>query len=93
MRVTLHWAERFINWFPHNTKLYVRRKNGTDCFQEDRELFSALAPFLDGLRAEAKAEGAAEERDAIASAFENIERLEISGKDAAVIIRARGGKP
>lgn len=63
MRVTLHWAERFINFYPFNTKLYVRGARGADHTKAralERELFQALVPFLDRLRKEARAEMKAE---------------------------------
>lgn len=61
MNVKLHWAERFINWFPHHTDLYVRRKKrGEQRRILGKDVVAALASFFDGLLAEAKAEGAAE---------------------------------
>lgn len=61
MNVKLHWAERFLNWYPANTKLYVRKSKGVDYdrFKLDRDLFHQLVPFLDKLRNEALAEGKA----------------------------------
>lgn len=59
MRVKLHWAERFMNWFPAHTRLYIRGARGKGWAEQrvlDQELFDQLAPFLDQLRAEAKAE-------------------------------------
>jgi len=52
--VKLHWAERFLNWYPHNTRLYLRKKKGQEPhFQRDgKELFDQLAPFLDKLKKE-----------------------------------------
>ena len=59
LKVKLHWAERFLNWFPYNTRLYIRKKKGQDIeFQRDgKELFDQLVPFLDNLRKEAYIEG------------------------------------
>ncbi len=60
MRVTHHWAERFINFFVHNTKLMIRGERGKSQAESSRlysELGDALAPFFDGLRAEAIREG------------------------------------
>ena len=57
--VKLHWAERFINWYPFNSKLYVRGARGADHKKAralEKELFDALVPFLDGLKKEAEAE-------------------------------------
>jgi len=59
LRVKLHWAERFLNWYPHNTRLYLRKKKGQEPhFSRDgKELFDQLAPFLDKLKEEAYQEG------------------------------------
>lgn len=60
MNVKLHWAERFINWFPNNSKLYIRGEQGkgwNETQQLYSDLFKALAPFLDKLKAEAYQEG------------------------------------
>lgn len=60
MNVRLHWAERFLNWFPHHTKLYLRGERGKDMggrMALQKELFNALAPFFDALRKEALTEG------------------------------------
>ena len=59
MRVQLHWAERFINFYPFNTKLYIRGARGADHAKAralEKELFDALVPFLDKLKFEARAE-------------------------------------
>jgi len=63
MNVQLHWAERFINWYPFNTKLYVRGAKGADHAKAGaltKELFDALVPFLDKLKSEARKELARE---------------------------------
>ncbi len=55
MIVRKHWAERFIDWFPNNTKLYIRGERGKDWNETSalyKELFDQLAPFMDKLRAE-----------------------------------------
>lgn len=60
MRVQYHWAERFINWYPFNTKLYLRGEKGADWDKAqklEKELFDALVPFLDQLKKEAYQEG------------------------------------
>jgi len=60
VNVKLHWAERFLNWFPFNTKLYIRGERGASqgkASELQRELFHALAPFLDELKKEAELEG------------------------------------
>jgi len=59
LKVELHWAERFLNWFPHNTRLYIRKKKDVEPhFSRDgKELFDQLVPFLDKLRKEAYTEG------------------------------------
>ena len=60
MKVTLHWAERFLNWYPFNTKLYIRGARGASqgkAAELQSELFHALAPFLDKLKKEAELEG------------------------------------
>jgi hypothetical protein len=59
LEVKLHPAERFLNWFPKHTKLYVRGERGADWPKRnklDKELFDALVPFLEGLRHEARIE-------------------------------------
>jgi hypothetical protein len=59
MRVRLHWAERFINFYPSNTKLYVRGARGADHAKArklEKELFDSLVPFLDKLKREARIE-------------------------------------
>ena len=61
--VKYHWAERFINWFPFNTKLYIRGERGKNRNETDRlykELFDQLVPFLDKLKKEAYDEGFSE---------------------------------
>ncbi len=59
MKIRLHDAERFINWYPHHTKLYLRGERGADAskaFALQKELFAALVPFLDDVSAQARAE-------------------------------------
>jgi len=56
MKVKLSWAEKFINWFPKNTKLYLRGERGKTAQEADalyRELFMALLPFMEKLRLDA----------------------------------------
>lgn len=56
INVRLHWAERFINFYPRETKLYLRGARGADHAKAhalEKELFDALVPFLDKLRDEA----------------------------------------
>jgi len=63
MKVQLHWAERFINWFPFHSKLYIRGERGADHEKAralTKELFDALVPFLDQLKSEARKELAKE---------------------------------
>jgi hypothetical protein len=59
LNVKLSWSERFINWFPYNTRLYIRKKKGVEPnFSTDgKELFDQLAPFFDKLKEEARREG------------------------------------
>lgn len=60
MRVKLHWAERFMNWFPFHTNLYIRGQRGKGWKEQralNKELFDQLAPFLDELKEEAYHEG------------------------------------
>jgi len=60
MRVKVHWAETFLNWFPVHTKLYIRGERGKDWPQAEalrQELFHVLVPFFDRLRKEAYEEG------------------------------------
>ncbi len=60
MRVTHHWAERFVNFFVHNTKLVIRGERGKSAEESNRlyaELGNALAPFFNSLRTEALREG------------------------------------
>jgi len=59
LTVKLHPAERFLNWFPRHTKLYIRGERGADWPKRnklDKELFDALVPFLELLRHEARVE-------------------------------------
>ena len=56
MRIELHWAERFLNWYVHNTGLYIRGQRGKEWDVRrtlDKELFDALVPYLDKLKDEA----------------------------------------
>jgi len=53
MKVQLHWAERFINWYELNTKLYLDPLSIAD----DKELLEHLKPFFDKLKEEAYREG------------------------------------
>lgn len=71
MQAKLHWAERFMNWFPAHTQLYIRGERGKSRREVQalrKELFDKLAPFLDRCRAEAKAE----EREECAKACEQV---------------------
>lgn len=68
MRVTLHWAQRFIDWFPHHSKLYIRGSRGADHAKANaqrKELFDDLVPFLDRLKLEAKKELAKELKNSL----------------------------
>lgn len=50
IEIVKHPAERFIDWFPHNTKLYIRGERGKDGREVDalyQELFDQLVPFLE----------------------------------------------
>lgn len=59
LTVKLHWSERFINWYPHNTRLYLRKKKGQEPHfsRDEKELFDQLTPFLDKLKEEAYIQG------------------------------------
>jgi hypothetical protein len=60
MNVKLSWVERFINWFPGHTRLYIRGAQGKPRHEIERlwrELFGDLKPFLAELRDEAYREG------------------------------------
>ena len=49
LTVKLHLAEKFINWFPSNTKLYLRGERGKDWATISKlysELFQQLKIFL-----------------------------------------------
>lgn len=49
-RVEKHLAEKFIDWYPTNTKLYLRGERGADhkkMGELNRELFKALVAFFD----------------------------------------------
>ena len=74
MKVQLHWAERFINWYPFNTQLYIRGAKGADhekAFALTKQLFDALAPFLDQLKREARAELARQLQGSLDSIIRN----------------------
>jgi len=50
--VKLSLAERFLNWYPKHTKLYIRGERGKDWETRrllDQELVEALNPFLERL--------------------------------------------
>ncbi len=52
MQVQMHPAEHFLNWYPRNTKLYIRGERGKDWKQQmalNKELFDQLVPWLDAL--------------------------------------------
>jgi hypothetical protein len=54
--VKLSLAERFLDWFPKHTKLYIRGQRGKDWAEQRRlesELAEALNPFLRQLVSEA----------------------------------------
>lgn len=50
IRVQLALAEHFLNWYPYETKLYIRGERGKDRAVVDRlhkELFDQLCKFFD----------------------------------------------
>ena len=49
--VKKHPAERFLDWYPYNTRLYMRKKKGVEPhFSHDgKELFDQLVPFFDSI--------------------------------------------
>ena len=61
MSITIkkHWAEKFMDWYPFNTKLYIRGEIGADWKKSSRlreELFDQLAPFFEEMREKIKKE-------------------------------------
>jgi len=55
--VKLSPGERFLNWYPKHTKLYLRGERGRDWAERralDQELFDELNPFLCALLNEAR---------------------------------------
>lgn len=75
MRVKIHWAQRFIDWFPHHTKLYIRGERNADHAKADalrKELFDALVPFLDRMRTDARAEARKELAQELARSLPHI---------------------
>ena len=52
LKVKKHWAERFMDWYPYNTKLYIRGERGKDWPEMrklHKELFDQLVVFLDAM--------------------------------------------
>ena len=50
--VRLGLAERFLNWYAHHTKLYIRGQQGKDWNEQrrlDQELADAIGPWLRSL--------------------------------------------
>lgn len=50
--VRLSPGEKFLNWFPYNTKLYIRGERGADHAKANalyRELWEAVNPWLKDL--------------------------------------------
>ncbi len=71
MQVQMHPAEHFLNWYPRNTKLYIRGERGKDWKQQmalQKELFDQLVPWLDDL--------VRVERDRVADLQERYDLLE-----------------
>ena len=55
----LHFAERFLDWYPIHTNLYIRGYRGKDSETKrelDSELYRVLAPFFGRLKCEARLE-------------------------------------
>ena len=47
--VKLGYGERFLNWYAHNTKLYIRGQQGKDWARQrelDAELAAAVGPWV-----------------------------------------------
>jgi len=62
VKVRLSWVERFLNFFPSGTKLYLRGERGKDEGARAKlyeELVEAMAPFFEKLREEAFEDGRA----------------------------------
>jgi hypothetical protein len=79
--VRLGLAERFLNWYPRNTKLYIRGQRGKGWDEQrrlDAELALALGPFLRQLVDEEVGVRLAEQhRDCEAERVRALERLAI----------------
>lgn len=88
LNVKLSLAERFLNWFPNNTKLYIRGQRGKDWNTQralDEELAEQLREFFDKygvtqmqdrVYAGRRGPEAKNYGDALAEAQAEIERLE-----------------
>lgn len=48
MNVSMSWVEQFMNWYPHNTKLYRRRSKNdpADYISGAKQHFDELKPFF-----------------------------------------------
>lgn len=94
MRVTLHPAERLLNFIVHHTDPYMRRKKGVDENELWNRTFKTLAPFMD----ETIKAAIAEERESIARwIYEGVDGLNTPEanlvREVAKRIRDRGDKP
>ena len=67
MNVRLSWGERFINWFPYNTKLYIKGEKGKSAAEVDFLYRELAKQFSDWMREQ-------EEKDRIRAAEEEARR-------------------
>lgn len=60
IQVKKHWAERFLDWYPYNTRLYIRKKRNQNAnfMRDGKELFDQLVPFFEKFRNEVLEEAA-----------------------------------
>ena len=59
MSITIkkHPAERFLDWFPHNTKLFIRGERGKNRHELNdlyKELFDQLVPWCEMIMQEVR---------------------------------------